>query len=372
MISVKLFDDAISGPRINDLVKEAEQFWKLAGGNRNSAKSYWVDATTKVEDTRCYLEQFSLEIAKYHFKGKAYDSVKGVEFWVQIREGFDDTTSGLDFHFDKDEHALEEWGIWSHPALSSATYLESFGAPLVIFDTESEMGIEEEEEEEEDDDDDDDDNDDDDDDDDDDSSRSITSSSSSSSNEKDRDECIRREEKVEKANRVSERNGVAEITPSRGYVVGPIKGRHICFPGNFLHGIPAELFNGEHKNMNSSKSTKKRKCHFTQNNRRVSILVNVWVCHQPEEVLIMPSSVIESITISKDVSRKGEDFCLDVESIQEIELECVRVSETQDEKKNNAIMLNSHVQSQTGCLPIEIKEKGWLEGKRNAIEIVYY
>jgi hypothetical protein len=60
---------------------------------------------------------------------------------------------GLEFHFDKDEQAAEE-DNWIHPKYSTATYLDAQiegypagGAPLIVFQTNSEEEDEEEEEE---------------------------------------------------------------------------------------------------------------------------------------------------------------------------------------------------------------------------------
>jgi hypothetical protein len=61
--------------------------------------------------------------------------ISGAEFWVQVRECSDSTTSKpIGFHWDKDEDFLDEDGVNVHPYVSTITYLGHQGAPTLILD----------------------------------------------------------------------------------------------------------------------------------------------------------------------------------------------------------------------------------------------
>lgn len=123
-------------PKIDALLQiktECEQLWKIYGGNRAKAKSFWIDVKSK---PRCALEKFALQCALFH-----HPDCAGAEFWVQIREGSTSDANGgnLDFHFDKDEIALKVHDVWENPTISTVTYVGDmdalWGAPLIVYDT---------------------------------------------------------------------------------------------------------------------------------------------------------------------------------------------------------------------------------------------
>jgi hypothetical protein len=129
------------------LTQQCQAFWRVYGGQRDVAKSFWISS---VDTAQCYLEYFAQQCALYHC-GEDY---LGAEYWVQSRNGKStdsNESDGLAFHFDKDEIAFSSSGVWRHPSISTVTYLEpgqqtsdetmrtpaQWGAPIIIFETKS-------------------------------------------------------------------------------------------------------------------------------------------------------------------------------------------------------------------------------------------
>ena len=125
-----------SEPLMEALAVAARRLWARAGGERASAKSFWVDID---EEPSHPLAVFALAVARYH---GFHDDALGCEVWVQRRVHQPGCVApprsrGLEFHFDKDETSAGAGGARrQHPALATATYLgDGGGAPLVVFGT---------------------------------------------------------------------------------------------------------------------------------------------------------------------------------------------------------------------------------------------
>ena len=59
---------------------------------------------------------------------------RGAEWWVQRRKEGHHANLGMPFHWDKDEHMLEQKGEILCPAVSTVTYLTDHGAPTVVLE----------------------------------------------------------------------------------------------------------------------------------------------------------------------------------------------------------------------------------------------
>ena len=188
-MALELFDESVDESARGALRAEARALWDVAGGSRAAAKSFWIG---KDEAPRCALERFAQEVGAFHAARRDGLDYLGVELWVQLRLASDALAErGLEFHFDKDENALQMWDVWAHPEVATATYLgDGSGAPLVVFATASETAEDEEEEE---------------------------------------------------AAAAAAAAADAAPTPSRGWLCFPRRGRHVVFDGNLLHGVPSEL-----------------------------------------------------------------------------------------------------------------------------------
>lgn len=56
----------------------------------------------------------------------------GAEWWVQRRREGHHEDLGMPFHWDKDEHMLDQEGVVICPVVSTVTYLTDDGAPTVV------------------------------------------------------------------------------------------------------------------------------------------------------------------------------------------------------------------------------------------------
>jgi len=250
----RCWDDAVSSRTMGRVRGEVERLWKAAGGDSKSkkARSFWIDVN---DEPRCCLERLALEVA--HFHGPAGSDVGcrmlGAEFWVQIRSSEDpEGKQGLTFHFDKDEVAVQEWDLWSHPELGTVTYLGDGGAPLVVFSTASENTI-----------------------------------------------CDDSDDEAKMAGLGAKPKVGNSTSPSEGFVCFPRAGRHVSFVGNFLHGVPQELLH-LHETTSTSRGAGHgtRKVQGTETNftyRRLSFLVNLWTSHRPTGVQRLSASLAARI-----------------------------------------------------------------------------
>lgn len=255
---------------------EARLLWQVgpSGTTGKITRSFWIG---KSDEPRCLLEKLSLAIARFHYPGPAWRRVLGVESWVQLRS-VEDTKSarGLEFHYDKDEIAVKKWDIWSHPELSTVTYLSGCGAPLVVFSTTSNEGQSSEEEE-------------------------LTEEESEQSSLKQSDD-------------------PTQALPSHGWICFPRVGRHVAFDGRLLHGVPAELLDLSMPMVRASRDCAKKRRHAKQESQRhikrrrfsaddmpkdrVSFLVNVWTSHNPTDDRRLPARIASRLAAASRSSAR--------------------------------------------------------------------
>mmetsp|Transcript_27845 Transcript_27845/g.83192 ORF Transcript_27845/g.83192 Transcript_27845/m.83192 type:complete len:357 (+) Transcript_27845:64-1134(+) len=100
--------------------------------------TYWVGAG---DEPRTLLEQFALQVFWHHLTrlGWSREAVlrlgkaAGAEYWVQKRSPKQPLgRRSINWHYDKDEALVEDYGIMIHPLVATATYLCRGGAPLVV------------------------------------------------------------------------------------------------------------------------------------------------------------------------------------------------------------------------------------------------
>lgn len=121
------WDDALAAEKLPRLFQDAKALWDLHGGEKGSAQTFWLGHKMK---PRCLLEATALQIAEFHMEGAAF---RGVEFWTRWHGSDEKVDKQLnEFHTDNDVVAFHSKGLWTHPAIATATYLTSVGAPLVI------------------------------------------------------------------------------------------------------------------------------------------------------------------------------------------------------------------------------------------------
>ena len=265
-------------------------------------------------------------INRLQYEDSKEEMYLGVEYWVQIRGGKvehnsnstgNEESSGLEFHFDKDEELLKARDQWRHPLVSTATYLDPFcsnkveksnseskargndvgdrsltamstwGAPLVIFST--------------------------------------ISSNTDDSNSKESDECS---------------------YPSHGWVVLPIPYTHVSFNGNLLHGVPSELiqqgclyqekYKPKKAGINNRGSTSSANTAVSESTggyeySRISLLVNIWTGREkpagvdrisptllaPKTNTIESESCVNSSYFNNDSMRSLKMSQLDILSMEE-------------------------------------------------------
>lgn len=221
------------------LEAEGRALWDAAGGPEEEARTFFIKLSDK---PRCGLERLALSIVRAHYPTpRLRREVVGAEFWVQLRSSGDGPTKqGLEFHYDKDEIAVQAWDIWSHPELATATYLTGGGAPLVVFSTKS----------------------------------------------KD-DGCTTSEE--EGGETGQEANSDSAPSPENAWVCFPRMARHVAFHGGMLHGVPQEL-------LTLGDAQRATPMVAPQPYTRLSFLVNVWTSHRPERVCRLPKQIAERLS----------------------------------------------------------------------------
>ena len=120
-----------------------------------------------------------------------------------------------------------------------------------------------------------------------------------------------------------------------GYISWPKKGKHLSFDGRFLHAAPCNLMkeglfkqqieipdkeslNGEN-DKNGENGEQKRKV-LERRFRRVTFLVNVWLNYKPFNVDTFPDSMIDKLSNTDKVNKashimfKNMDACLEHEN----------------------------------------------------------
>ena len=363
------FDDAVDSSALPGLVEEASLLWKHGGGCRQRAQSYWIPRDSK---PRCLLECLALQILNLHrdaietqtraeksrekdrqMQGQQNDDggdededencrILGAEIWVQKRTPSDGEKAGLELHFDKDEKALEEYGIWSHPALATATYLTDGGAPLLVLSTCSDGGM----------------------DDDDDSTIASDDGSAPCGYDNDNDSCY--SGGSEARNTVSDSDVSSRLQYS--WLSAPCARRHVAFSGNQLHGVPAELLN-----LVKLRTKDEERQQYQE---RISVLVNLWTSHQPEGIGLLPVGAAkicpiirgQGIQFNKNtpvLSRKLKKFGavvapqhkLSLIAQQEVPKQSInkgnkRVKTSDQQDTDDIMFLKDHVEGDTGPLPV--------------------
>ena len=179
-------------------------------------RTFWVDSSGLVSPCHI-LENFALNVLKFHQDRLAQNlqlaGAVGVEWWIQKRS----MKSSLGFHWDKDEVRRSRNGDYIFPYLSTITYLSVGGAPTVIMNS-----------------------------------------------------CA-----DEHGFPVKQSHSSDHIPITKGWFSYPTLGKHICFDGRFLHGVPAEfaLSCADH----------------SQFKERITFMVNIWSTHKPEGIRPFPS-----------------------------------------------------------------------------------
>ena len=305
---VQCWDNAVN---VSDsLIRDAKILWDCYGGDKAKAKSFWVDAD---DEPTCCIEATALQMADFHLQGIEY---AGVEIWTQLRTS---KNPGLGFHFDKDEQAAANENIWKHPVVGTATYLSAGGgAPLVVFATASPEGNIEahgkgEESQETDD-----------------KNRKKPAERSNAKKQRPNDQST--------AGTEGGSTSSMDHGPSHAWVCYPVKGRHVAFAGNLLHGVPQELLLG------------------TQQEDRLSLLVNIWLDHKPASVEKLGEKIVHKLNSSNEGAFVLEDSETgrQNEPLQPLELEA----------KEPLLTLLEHVPGDTASLPAKAIQA---EADRNTV-----
>lgn len=231
---------ALGAAAVSTLRADALKLHAIA--SEDDAASYWMDATAT---PRCSIEQFALEVLAMHIPTAVGAADAGAEYWVQRLDrcpahdmdrdrGRDrDSTSAqeerrrdcgakvaaaehLPFHFDKDEAALRDGGVWRHPACATVSYLSAAkhgDLPTVIFDS-----------------------------------------------------------VVQEQAAVGD--GSAAVQPRQACISYPSEGKHLAFRGKHLHGCPLELAYSQRQTRRREISA--RQGVDSDGVGRLTLLVNLW------------------------------------------------------------------------------------------------
>ena len=296
---------------------------------KDDVASYWVDATAT---PRCSIEQFALEVLAMHIPTAAGTVDSGAEFWVQrldrrqFRErrrkgsheerGEDSETNltaadHLPFHFDKDEAALRNSGVWSHPACSTVSYLSSVQCgdlPTVVFDSVQ-------------------------------------------------------QEQVEQGHEST------AVQPRQACISYPSAGKHLAFRGKYLHGCPLELAYSQrqtqrHQEMNGSdKATECGRDYDCSHGAtdeaheridddavgRLTLLVNLWTKGtRPTSLQPLPAAVVARL--SKCSTLAGKRTLLRPGHLEQLRV--VVANSRQRGGVGPAVSLFEHVEGMTAPLPV--------------------
>lgn len=297
------WDDVIvSDQALDSLVRDAKTLWKNFGGDKSTAKSFWVDAN--VSEPRCTVEALALEIADFHLQGAEYT---GVEVWTQFRAA-DAENAGLEFHFDKDEKKIAEENEWKHPVVATATYLTTGGAPLVVFSTASPEGCDQDDKHGQ-------------------NEKSEDPKNGAEDNKKlSAIDHSSKRLKMDGSETSTEANGEETLVenPSDAWICFPVKARHAAFAGNLLHGVTQELV-------------------FGAPSDRLSLLVNIWLDHKPSGVEVLPDPVIAKLNQSIETVLK-----LETDEDRKEAVVPVQVKPFEPLRK-----LKEHVDGETAPLPVD-------------------
>ena len=104
--------------------------WPLA------ASSFWLPCDAAPQNA---LESLAAAIFRLHTRAREFDrAASGAEWWANVSRSEAmaraDGYGKVYMHFDKDERAYSECGLFVHPLASTVTYLTSEGAPTLVVD----------------------------------------------------------------------------------------------------------------------------------------------------------------------------------------------------------------------------------------------
>ena len=166
---------------------------------------------------------------------------------------------GLAFHFDKDEalFCASNGTMWSHPELATVTYLSSQGAPTVVFDS------------------------------------SIADDNDAT-------------QPVPPHTQTQSETGISAAGPAWTFVSYPRRGKHLAFPGNLLHGCPAELCcrargtsgpsNQQRGHGHEAPAPPMVNGPDKQSYTRVTVLVNIWRNQPPNALPVLSRELCSSMS----------------------------------------------------------------------------
>ena len=267
------------------------------------AASHWVGAT---DVARTALEAFALEVLAMHLPTAIGASHAGAEFWVQhLRRGSGPKGSTdepvererLPFHFDKDEAALRDGGVWKNPACATVTYLSAAtvgDVPTVIFDSVN--------------------------------TDTVTDPSGSS------------------------QQGVKG--PTQACISYPSEGKHLAFRGKYLHGCPLELASEHCTKVDVDDDPQNSRCDEAAG--RLTLLVNVWTQGtKPMELRRLPAEVAAQLSGPPDVKAGRKSVFFMRKGLEPEQLRVVVADSRRRGGVGPAVSLSGHVEGMTKPLPVK-------------------
>eukprot|EP01047_Picozoa_sp_COSAG01_P075047 COSAG01_NODE_12734_length_1692_cov_29.150195_1_plen_526_part_01 len=161
----------------------------------------------------------------------------------------------INWHFDKDEQLLDQCDIYVHPLIATVTYLSDVGAPTVVIDARI------------------------------DHEGSLLDPDDNGEDEDDEDGVTPPPPKSDR--RAAAAAAAAEIQTDGGgwnaFISYPRTGKHLAFNGRLLHGCPSSCAYGSPPttHQEQDKPGGPRLGRQQRQQRRLSLLVNVWLNHRP-------------------------------------------------------------------------------------------
>ena len=202
--------------------------------------THWVDATAS---PRCALEMLAIHVVEFHLQrlGFLQGRRAGAEWWVQRREICD----SLSVHWDCDETRKSGTGEHIPPFLATVNYLTNEGAPTIVLPIAADAR-----------------------------GRGVTMPS-------------------------SDEEDSARAPTLAAYASFPLRGKHLAFDGRLLHGAvydgpddgPEDLDEGATTAVANSPAAAER----------LTVLVNLWIDHQPDGVVSLSDELLEAVTAAAEL-----------------------------------------------------------------------
>lgn len=133
-------DEALDKNVLENLVSECYSFHSWAtdptvnsGLIHNKRPTFWYDLNAhspRNDIETAILKLRNLIPPAMLRNGSTISSIKGAEWWVQVRN----KDESIGFHYDKDEGLASLHGKMKHPLVSTVTYLTNVGAPTLILE----------------------------------------------------------------------------------------------------------------------------------------------------------------------------------------------------------------------------------------------